>query len=200
MTSQLQMLIKRLRAEHEDGNDMLLQMYGSYAKSLCSTYISTRTDQIKMAKLGLMMAKKHVYDFNPDENDNDGKDFVEWIRKKILSAVVMHLRDCLELHSFIERESEKIPALANSSDSNGIGVSRCTVREFFSSLPSSGKLVLILTKVHGFSALELAHCFCISVRQAQSHQAEVVERIGAFLSKGNVVQSDLITIDRICLS
>ena len=91
MTSQLQMLIKRLRAEHVDGNDMLLQMYGSYAKSLCSTYISTRTDQIKMAKLGLMMAKKHVYDFNPDENDNDGKDFVEWIRKKILSAVVMHL-------------------------------------------------------------------------------------------------------------
>lgn len=196
MTVQLRILIRRIRSEHEESSEMFHRMYGDYAKSLCFEYVEDRVVQAKVLELGLLKVRKCIHDF---DLDGDDAGFVEWIRKKVLSAVIIYLRENLELHSFIDRESKKIPVLADC-EVDGIGVPRSTVREFFSLLPSSSKLVLILVKVHGFSAIELAQCFDISIRQAELHQAEVIERMSRFLSGVTVRQSDLVSIDRIWLS
>lgn len=192
MSSQLRILVKRLRSEHWEGEEMLQEMYSGYAQNICSFYIGNKQDQIRTAKLGLKKVTRYIRDFDLDSRNTESE-FREWLKKKILFAVIGYLRTNLGLLAFMEAESMKLPPLFCNNITEHSNIEN-EFQHLFALLPSSSKLVLVLTKVYAFTEIDLAQCFEISVKQAKSHQMEMITRINEYILNGASSQSDLIYV------
>lgn len=179
MPGQLQRLIMRLRSGHGDGWDMLQAMYHEYAQGICSLYITDKRECMRLAESGLRLAYKYIHSFDHAQGGADAA-FREWLRKKMVSVIVAHLRNGSGILSFVESELAKQLALCRNRQ-GVFPAMHAAGSQLFSGLPSSAKLVIILTEFHGFTDTELAQCFNISLKQARFHQTEIVNRVNGYL-------------------